>query len=132
MNAKKQILFVDDDELILTCFKRLLGNRYKIGTALGADRALEAIKHDSYAVVASDMRMPGMNGIELLRKIKETSPEIVGILLTGNPEFQDSGGLESDNGYFRRIAKPCPTADLVAAIEEALEQYSLNTQVSTQ
>jgi DNA-binding NtrC family response regulator len=132
MCAKKQILFVDDDDLILSCFERLFAKRFTMETASGAAQAMEALKDSSFAVVATDMRMPGMNGIELLRKIKERNPETVGILLTGNPESDSTGNSGADTPCYKVLSKPCPTEDLIAAIEESLEQYRLNTQVGAE
>jgi len=128
MIAKKQVLFVDDDELILSCFERVLAKRFTMETAPGPAKAIEAFSNGTFAVVATDMRMPGMNGIELLRKVKERNPETVGILLTGNLESDTVAGSGADNLCFKLLSKPCPTADLIAAIEEALEQYRLNVQ----
>jgi DNA-binding NtrC family response regulator len=129
MAAKKQILFVDDDVFILSCYKRLLGKRFIVETALGPGMAIEALKEGPFAVIASDLRMPGMNGIELLKKVKADTPETVCMLLTGNGEHGDPEVSGQKDLVFKLLSKPCETADLIRAIEECLEQYRLNTQV---
>ncbi|HLQ76804.1 MAG TPA: response regulator [Terriglobia bacterium] len=131
MSAKKQILFVDDDEFILSCYRRLLGKRFTLETALGPALAIEALKQGPFEVVASDIRMPGMNGIELLRKVKEQSPETVGILMTGNVEMDDAQVVGNRDLFFKLLSKPCSTEDLIKALEESLERYRVNTQAES-
>ena len=65
------ILLVDDDSNILEGYRRSLGREFRLETALGGVQALElATEHGPYAVVVSDMRMPVMDGIQLLSEIK--------------------------------------------------------------
>jgi len=129
MAAKKQILFVDDDELILSCYRRLLARHFTVETALGPVKAIEALKEGPFAVVASDLRMPGMSGIELLKKVKIESPETVGILVTGNGESYDAEVSDHKDLIFKLLSKPCATVELISAIEESLEQYRRNTEI---
>jgi YesN/AraC family two-component response regulator len=75
--------------------------------------------------------MPGMSGIELIKKVKAESPETVGLLLTGNGEFYDAEAVDHKELIFKLLSKPCQTSDLISAIEEALERYRLNTGVVT-
>ena len=64
------ILLVDDDIRVVTALQRSLHKSYQVEIAGSAAEALEAIAGTSYAVVVSDLQMPGMNGIELLRRVK--------------------------------------------------------------
>lgn len=115
-----KILIVDDDDLVLDCFKRLLARRFNVETATGPDEALQAIaERGPYAVLVSDLRMPGMNGLQLLEKAKQLSPNIVGILLSGNVEPND---FES-NAVYRVLDKPCPPALLAETLTEALSRH---------
>lgn len=132
MKEKKQVLFVDDDELVLSCYQRLLGRHFSVETALGAARALEVMKEVPFAVIAADLLMPEMNGIELLKSVKSEFPETVGLLLTGNVELDDADVSRSRGLIFRLLSKPCPTADLIAAVEAALEQHRINTRAGIQ
>src|SRR5437763_5956138 len=87
MTIAEKVLLVDDDRLVLECFQRLLSNRFEIETACGPEEALAAIlSRGPFAVVVSDFRMPGLNGVQLLEKVKEDFPTVVGILLSGNAE----------------------------------------------
>src|SRR4029453_17780204 len=84
---KEKILLVDGERLVPDSFRRMLSTRFGVETACGPDEALGAIASNGpYAVVLSDFRMPGLNGVELLQKIKILNPSTVGILLSGNAE----------------------------------------------
>ena len=117
-----KILIVDDDDLVLACFERMLSRRFNIETAIGPDEALEAISATGpYAVVLSDLRMPGMNGVQLLQKVKTIAPNIVGVVLSGNVETED---VEyASQTVFRILDKPCPTAVLTNTLTEAIDHH---------
>ena len=65
----EKILFVDDDELILGGYRRMLSRHFVLETAVGGDQALDRIATGGpYAVIVSNMRMPGMDGLQLLHQ----------------------------------------------------------------
>ena len=85
----EKILCVDDDPRILQAFQRQLRKQFHIETAPGGAEGLEAIASSGpFAVIVSDMRMPGMDGIQFLSAVKERAPESVRIMLTGNADQQ--------------------------------------------
>jgi DNA-binding NtrC family response regulator len=115
-----KILIVDDDDLVLACFERLLGRQFYIETAMGPHAALEAIQaRGPYAVVLTDLRMPGMNGVQLLERAKELSPNIVGVLLSGNIEKSE---VES-GAVYGVLDKPCSTKQLTDTLSDAIQQH---------
>lgn len=124
MSDRKRVLLVDDDPQILSCYERLLENRFELDIASGPGMAVELIEtRGPYAVVVSDLRMPGMSGLELLWKTKQISPQTVGILMSGSIEF-DAVTHSIDQGIaFRLIEKPCVPTELIQLIEEALTHY---------
>ncbi len=74
----EKILCVDDDPNILQAYQRALRRQFHIDVALGGSEALLAVAQQGpYAVVVADMRMPGINGVELLAQIKESAPNTV-------------------------------------------------------
>lgn len=124
MNETTRILFVDDEELLLSCFQRTLGRQFDLDIAAGPDQALEALSaRGPYAVVVSDMRMPGMNGVELISRIKQLSPHTVGLLLSGNVQSDETDQAVRNGTVFRVVQKPCPHEEMVAFLEESLAQY---------
>jgi DNA-binding NtrC family response regulator len=117
---QNKILLVDDDDLVLACFERLLARDFDIETALGPVAALESIQaRGPYAVIVSDLRMPGMSGLQLLKKAKELFPEVVGIVLSGNIETTDV----DPNSVYRVLDKPCPTPVLAQTLNDALSHH---------
>lgn len=122
------ILLVDDEVNILNSFKRILRNRFPFDVAQSGAEALALIeKNSTYAVVVSDMRMPNMDGITLLAKIKELSPNTTRIMLTGNAEQQTAIDAVNVGDVFRFLNKPCNPTHFINTIEAGLEQYKLVT-----
>ena len=121
----ERILLVDDEPFVLSGYRRGLGRQYDLDTAGSGAEALAKFRQQSepYAVVVSDMRMPEMDGVELLRQLSESHPRTVRIMLTGNAE--QAAAIEAVNrGHvFRFLTKPCSSADLKQALEEALLHY---------
>jgi DNA-binding NtrC family response regulator len=116
--VEDKILLVDDDDLVLACFQRLLSPHFSLDVALGPLEALTAIStHGPYAVVVSDMRMPGLNGLQLLTRVKEMSPNTIGIILSGDLNSLDTVDCDL---VFRAIEKPCPFDQLIDIIREAI------------
>lgn len=124
----EKILFVDDEENILQSIKRELRKRFDIHTAEGGALALETLKNSGpFSVIISDMRMPVMDGIQLLSKVKDLYPDTVRMMLTGNADQGTAIEAVNKGQIFRFLNKPCPTATLVTAIALAQRQYRLLT-----
>ena len=122
----RRVLIVDDDENLLATCRTTLRKQFTLETALGADEALDTIEHDEpYAVIVSDMRMPGMDGLQLLQAVQTRSPDSVRMMLTGNADLDTAIRAVNDGNVFRFITKPCPTADLVKVLESGIRQYRL-------
>ena len=124
----EKILFVDDEENILHSIKRDLRKRFKIHTAGSGMEALDILKNEGpFAVIVSDMRMPVMDGIQLLAAVKDQFPETVRLMLTGNADLETATEAVNKGQIFRFLNKPCPTPTLAMAIALALRQYRLIT-----
>jgi response regulator RpfG family c-di-GMP phosphodiesterase len=124
----EKILLVDDDLNILSGYQRSLHGEFQLETASGGNQALELIAHNGpYAVVVSDMRMPGMDGIQLLTKVKTQCPETVRIMLTGNGEMETAIQAVNEGNIFRFLAKPCDKELMSKTLTAALVQYRLIT-----
>ena len=124
MNQK--ILFVDDEQNVLQAYQRSLRKEFQIDTAVGGTDGLVALaRQGPYAVIISDMRMPGMDGVEFLAKAKTLAPESVRIMLTGNADQQTAVEAVNEGNIFRFLTKPCPPEMLAKTLVAALEQYRL-------
>lgn len=124
--GNKRILFVDDDEKLLNGILRQQGDRFDLTTALGGVEAIDTIQHEGpFAVVVSDMRMPQMNGIELLKRVRAIAPDTVRMMFTGFAELNSTIEAINEGNIFRFIAKPCCEIDMANSLNAALRQHAL-------
>jgi response regulator RpfG family c-di-GMP phosphodiesterase len=122
------ILLVDDDRQILDGYRRSLRGEFLMDTVPSGQEALNLIESKGpYAVVISDMRMPGMDGVELLRRVKSLSPETVRIMLTGNADQDSAVEAINEGNIFRFLNKPCEKEKMAKTITAALVQHRLIT-----
>jgi response regulator RpfG family c-di-GMP phosphodiesterase len=120
------ILCVDDDANVLAAHRRQLRGKFAVETALGPEEGLAAVAgRGPYAVVLADMRMPGMNGVEFLCRVRELAPASVRMMLTGDAGQQTAAAAVNEGHIFRFLTKPCPADVLVAALTAGVEQYRL-------
>ncbi len=126
-----RVLLVDDDARFLDAYKRNLKAEFNIVTALGGAQGLaEVTDQGPYAVVASDLNMPGMNGIQFLSRIKEISPETVCILLAGPDDLEKAISAINDGNIFRFLTKPFKPHVLAKTINAGIEQFVKNSQAA--
>lgn len=124
----EKILLVDDEFNVLDGYRRSLSREFLLETALGGQQALKlAAENGPYAVVVSDMRMPGMDGIQVLSKIKAQSPDTVRIMLTGNADMETAVNAINEGSIFRFLNKPCSKEMMAKTLTAALVQYRLVT-----
>ncbi len=117
---RPRILFVDDDERILNALRSLVRKEYDVTTATDAELALEALQGDAFDVVVSDQRMPGMTGVELLRRARQAAPDTVRLLLTGYSDLASMVGSVNDGEIYRFVSKPWDNQELTAILREAV------------
>ncbi len=124
----EKILCVDDELNILLALQRQLRKQFHVESALGAEKALAAIEREGpFAVIVSDLQMPGMNGLELLSKVKDSSPDTVRIMLTGQADLTTAIAAVNEGSIFRFLTKPCSAEELEATLYAAVDQYRLIT-----
>ncbi|MFI5096192.1 MAG: response regulator [Candidatus Acidiferrales bacterium] len=124
----EKILLVDDDYNILDGYRRSLSREFLMETATGGEQALKlAAENGPYAVVVSDMRMPGMDGIQLLSRIKAQSPDTIRVMLTGNADMDTAIHAINEGNIFRFLNKPCSKEVMAKTLTAALLQYRLVT-----
>lgn len=124
----EKILLVDDDQNILDGYRRGLSREFLLETATGGQQALQlAAQNGPYAVVVSDMRMPGMDGIQLLSTIRSQSPDTIRVMLTGNADMDTAINAINEGSIFRFLNKPCSKEMMAKTLTAALVQYRLVT-----
>jgi serine/threonine-protein kinase len=116
-----RVLFLDDEERILKTMKALFRSKYDVVTATDGQTALEYLKRDRVHLVVSDQRMPGMTGVEFLRKAKDVSPNTMRILLTGYSDLTAIVDSINDGEVFRFINKPWDNQEIQKVVGEAVD-----------
>jgi eukaryotic-like serine/threonine-protein kinase len=119
--ARTRVLFVDDEERILTALKTIFRGRYHVLTAANGKEALDFISKFKIPVIVSDQRMPGMLGVELLRRARDLSPDSVRILLTGYSDLASIVGSINEGEVYRFISKPWDNQELQQVVAEAVD-----------
>lgn len=117
---KARVLFVDDEERILNALRTLFRSQYHVFTAENGALALEFVKRFGIHVVVSDQRMPNMTGVELLRQVKDLSPNSVRMLLTGYSDLAAIVGSINEGEVFRFVKKPWDNEDMQKTIADAV------------
>lgn len=121
MDARKKILIVDDDKSILRIFVRILQKQgYETDIAETGEEAIEKCSNCSYDLALIDVKLPDIDGIDLLKKINLGNPDIVKIMITGFPSIDD--GIKALNsGSQAYLVKPVKPEDLLKVIKEKLK-----------
>ena len=126
-------LVVDDDQGLRTSLKSALHSlsHFEVEEAFDGVNALEKFTASKvrFDIVFLDVDMPRMNGLELLRNIKEKDPGIIAIILTAHANFKDAV-LAVKEGAFDYLSKPIATEDLLKLTEKALNAHSLMSNVA--
>ncbi len=116
----KRILFVDDEENVLHGLRRMLHpfrKEWEMVFTIGSEAALKALAQTEFDVVVSDMRMPCMDGAQLLNEVKRRHPQVVRIILSGHSEMETI--LRSVGPTHQYLAKPCDSEELKKVITRA-------------
>ncbi len=122
----EKVLFVDDEPNVLDGIRRQLRKNFSVETALGPVEGLRAInKKGPFAVVVSDIRMPLIDGIKFLTRVREIAPESVRMVLTGNADIDNAIKAVNSGHVFRFMTKPCPAEALIEVVQAGIEQYRL-------
>jgi response regulator RpfG family c-di-GMP phosphodiesterase len=121
-----EVLLVDDDVNVLQGYQRTLRRQFKIETVDSGAAALTLLTGGrEFAVIVSDMRMPGMDGLQLLRAVKTRSQDTVRIMVTGNSDQQTAVAAINEGDVYRFLTKPCDPDLLVKTLQDGIEQHRL-------
>jgi DNA-binding NtrC family response regulator len=126
------ILLVDDEcDFVETMVKRFGIRKMPIDSAKSGQEALAALEAKDYDVVILDVRMPGMDGLEVLKLIRERAPLTEVIMLTGHASLE--AGMQGMNlGAYDYVLKPADFDDLLDKVRKAFERKELNAKARNQ
>ncbi|MDD2804614.1 MAG: response regulator [Elusimicrobiales bacterium] len=127
--APAKLLVVDDEQGIRDMLSYELGLRgYQVATADNGADALEEIKKDKFRLVISDVKMAGMDGLQLLEAVKKSAPDVEVIMSTGYGTIEMAVSAMK-KGAYDFIQKPFDLEELLALIEKALEKNELRSML---
>jgi excisionase family DNA binding protein len=121
-DTRHRVLVVDDEEGIRDLLSRTLAlAEYDVETTADGKSALESIRNDGYKLLIADLRMPGMDGLTLIRQVKQINPHLPIIIITGYSS--ESSAIEAVNlGVAGYLTKPVGIPQVLAAAAKALGQ----------
>ena len=127
---KRTVLFVDDDEATLQSLERgLLDESYNKLFVKSCKEALEILQREEVHVIVTDMRMPEMTGLELLRIIRKEYPHIIGMVLSGYEQDTTLQTAVDQGEIFYLIPKPWKLeGNFEACVRRAIDQYNLQNE----
>ncbi|HEY3176856.1 MAG TPA: sigma-54 dependent transcriptional regulator [Candidatus Polarisedimenticolia bacterium] len=127
--ARARLLAVDDDPEILEMERDVLTSEgYVVETALSGEQAIRMAQEDPFDIVLSDLRMPSMDGLDLLKEFAEIDPELPVIILTGHGDI--ASAVDSiKQGAYDYLTKPLHVHKLVITVEKALERRQLRASI---
>jgi two-component system, OmpR family, response regulator len=121
MEGLKVLLVDDEEDFRTTLANRLRKRKLEVSEAEGGPEALASMNKQVFDVVVLDVRMPGMDGIEVLKRVKESHPLVEVIMLTGHASVES--GIEGMRlGAFDYLMKPCDINDLIVKIQDAYQR----------
>jgi len=116
--TEKVLLVDDEEEFIETLAERMRTRGMDVSTTTSGANALQMVDHENYDVVVLDLKMPGIDGLEALKRIKRRRPNIQVVLLTGHATVEK--GVEAiKEGALEFLEKPVDLASLTDAIHKA-------------
>lgn len=129
MNLREHlILYVDDEHANRTVFEITFGRTFRIKSVSSAEEGLAFMQEEQVAVVVTDQRMTGMSGDELLRKVKETSPDTIRIIVTAYSDLEPILSAVNEGLVARYVMKPWDRAELDETLRWAIEAYNAGKQ----
>ncbi len=121
-----RVLFVDDEPLLLSALQRnLIGEPFSPEFANSGAEALEIMAKQEIQVIVSDMKMPEMDGLELLRQVKEQYPETIRLVFSGFTHIAQIIPCINSGDIFRYITKPLEPIEFKQTLQEAISFYLL-------
>ena len=126
MKRKHSILVVDDEELFIEYIQSVLsGKNYNVITASSGQEGLEILKKQSVNMVISEYKIPLMNGLEFLEKVRIIYPDILTIMVTDQPDIKLAIKAINEAGVYKFLLKPWDDIEFKNAIKKTLESLQV-------
>ncbi len=125
MGRRHTILVVDDEADVIASVQDLLRLDYRVLGATRAEEGLQILRREAVHVVLTDQRMPGLSGVEFLRQVRESYPEVTRLLFTGYADIKAVIDAINQGNVFRYIPKPWDPEELQTIIRQAVGQFDL-------
>jgi two-component system response regulator HupR/HoxA len=119
------ILVVDDEPRVLDALEAILAAEFRVLRAGNGEEALRVLEREDAAVIVTDYRMPGMTGVELLRRSQDVAPDAVRIVLTAYTDVDSLMEAINTGRIYHFIPKPWDPNELLVVVRRALERYEL-------
>ena len=129
--VRPDVLVVDDERYILRAVMRVLGDSFDVVVSVDPKAAVKILERDQPKVLITDFRMPGLDGIGVLRAACRHSPETVRILMTGQADRKNVIEAINEGRIFRFVAKPWENEALLALVREALQAHEFAREGSS-
>ncbi|MDA3927716.1 MAG: response regulator [Prolixibacteraceae bacterium] len=127
-DLKYTILYVDDEESNLRIFKNTFRKQYNILTASSGIQGLELLEKGNIDLILTDQRMPGMSGVDFLKKTIDKFPELNRIMITAYTDYDILREAVNNLKIFQYVEKPWKEEDIKSTIDRALELHRLKIE----
>jgi len=127
MDTKTRILIIDDEDIVLkSCLRILKNEEYEIDTAYSGEEGLKLTDEKEYDIVITDLKMPGLGGMEVLASLRKNKPEVTVIIFTGYATVENARDALK-NGAFDYIPKPFTNEELRTVVDNAVKAREKNS-----
>jgi signal transduction histidine kinase len=125
------VYLIDDDPLVLSSLGRLLEleTSHAVRTFDGSERALDAMREEAPDLLISDLGMPGMDGLELLRRARRIAPHSARIVLTGFADKDSAIRAINEAGVYQFVEKPWDNDQLLVTVQNAIDRAALEREL---
>jgi len=128
-SRQRTLLLVDDEENIVAALRRVLRSEgWRVLSATSAEQALQLMARHEVDVILSEQRMPGMTGVELLRRARQLYPDTIRLVLSGYTELQSIMDAINEGAIYKFLTKPWDDEQLRAHLREAFASKEMADQ----
>ncbi|NQT74038.1 MAG: response regulator [Chloroflexi bacterium] len=125
-----RVLVVDDEDHIRSIVCRMLqAEGYETAGAINGPDALAKVEAEEFHLMLLDLKMPGMNGLEVIRKVKVENPELTTILLTGVADNDEIKSAAANEGAYAVLTKPCGLQDIINCVDNAFNERRVSATI---